>query len=89
MEKQMTINAEKIKDLTNSRAFTIWYRSANGLGKYSVRVASDEHQTAKGVDPDVHIMVRPSFSKGYRKFFLSEIVNISQKGQTLYGYDEF
>jgi len=85
----MTITTQEIRDLTNNKAFTVWYRSANGLGKYSVMVASDEHQTAKGVDPDVHIMVRPSFSKGYRKFFLSEIVNISQKGQTLYGYDEF
>ncbi len=85
----MTITTQEIRDLTNNKAFTVWYRSANGLGKYSVRVASDEHQTAKGGDTDVHIMVRPSFSKGYRKFFLSEIVNISQKGQTLYGYDEF
>jgi hypothetical protein len=86
----MTINAEKIKDLTNGRAFTIWYRSAKGLGKYSVTVAADEHQTAKGVNPLIHVVVRPTFTKDkYRKFFLSEIVNISQKGQTLYGYDEF
>ena len=85
----MTITTKKIKELTNNKPFTVWYRSSNGLGKYSVTVASEEHQKAKGVDPDVHVVVRPSFSKEYRKFFLSEIVNISQKGQKLYGYDEF
>ena len=91
---------ETIKEATNSRAFRMAYRKKNKisgrteLGWYFGRLSKEEDQPInrmdQGLNPEIHVSIKTG--KGFttpKTFFGEQIVGIYQKGETVFGYDEF